>query len=152
MVSCFPKCSLPCIFISFWCLVILSDKYLYSDPKWFKQLSSTSEAVAMPTVTDDSDENGTWMSCLNNQKKIHRLITRYFDEVLGQDPKQLPPIDLNAIAKEANHYDILLMCQLIVAIAVQSDNNRAYIDMIQSLSQKSQHSLMLSIEEVSFYL
>lgn len=103
----------------------------------------------MPTVTDDRDESGTWVSRLNNQKKIHRLITRYFDEVLGQDPEHLPSIDLNAIAKEAKHYDLLLMCQLIVAIAVQSDNNRAYIDMIQSLSQKSQHSLMLSIEEVS---
>lgn len=40
------------------------------------------------------------------------------------------------------------MCQLVIAIAVQSDNNRTYIEMIQSLSQKSQHALMVSIEEV----
>ncbi|KAI7873563.1 hypothetical protein K492DRAFT_138875 [Lichtheimia hyalospora FSU 10163] len=128
--------------------VVFSKVLIAIDPKWFKQLSSTLEAASMPTFTGDNDENGTWVSRLSNQKKIHRLITRYFDEVLGQDPEQLPSIDLNAIAKEANHYDLLLMCQLIVAIAVQSDNNRVYIDMIQSLSQKSQHSLMLSIEEV----
>ncbi|KAG1438397.1 hypothetical protein G6F56_012654 [Rhizopus delemar] len=40
------------------------------------------------------------------------------------------------------------MCQLVIAIAVQSDNNRTYIEMIQSLTQKSQHALMVSIEEV----
>lgn len=40
------------------------------------------------------------------------------------------------------------MCQLVIAIAVQSDNNKVYIEMIQSLSQKSQHALMVSIEEV----
>lgn len=40
------------------------------------------------------------------------------------------------------------MCQLVIAIAVQSDNNKIYIEMIQSLSQKSQHALMVSIEEV----
>lgn len=35
-----------------------------------------------------------------------------------------------------------------IAIAVQSDNNKMYIEMIQSLTQKSQHALMVSIEEV----
>ena len=40
------------------------------------------------------------------------------------------------------------MCQLVIAIAVQSDNNKRYIEMIQSLTQKSQHALMVSIEEV----
>lgn len=40
------------------------------------------------------------------------------------------------------------MCQLVIAIAVQSDHNKTYIEMIQSLSQKSQHALMVSIEDV----
>lgn len=60
----------------------------------------------------------------------------------------MPSINLTAIAKDADLHELLIMCQLIVAIAVQCDNNRVYIDMIQSLSQKSQHALMLSIEEV----
>lgn len=83
---------------------------------------------------------------------MHKLITRYFDEVLGQDPELLPSINLAGIAKDADLHELLLLCQLIIAIAVQSDNNRTYIEMIQSLSQKSQHALMLSIEEVSLLL
>lgn len=55
---------------------------------------------------------------------------------------------MSAIAKDADSHELLLMCQLVIAIAVQSDNNRTYIEMIQSLSQKSQHALMVSIEEV----
>ena len=82
---------------------------------------------------------------------MHKLITRYFDEVLGQDPELLPSINLAGIAKDADLHELLLLCQLIIAIAVQSDNNRTYIEMIQSLSQKSQHALMLSIEEVSLF-
>lgn len=58
-------------------------------------------------------------------------------------------MDLNAIAKDADLHQILIMCQLVIAIAVQSDNNRMYIEMIQSLSQISQHALMVSIEEVN---
>ncbi|KAI9315235.1 hypothetical protein BX666DRAFT_1861342 [Dichotomocladium elegans] len=96
-----------------------------------------------------NNSDSSWVVRLNNQKRIHKLITRYFDEVLGQDPELLPVVDLTAIAKEAKHHELLRMCQLVVAIAVQSDNNRVYIDMIQSLSQKSQHALMLSIEEAS---
>ncbi|KAI9317578.1 HOOK protein-domain-containing protein [Dichotomocladium elegans] len=136
--------------------VILSEVLIDIDPKWFKQLSKSSaeaNAVKRNSINSngsDSNNGGdsAWVMRLNNQKKIHKLITRYFEEVLGQDPELLPAIDLNAIAKGANHHDLLLMCQLVVAIAVQSDNNRMYIDMIQSLSQKSQHALMLSIEEV----
>ena len=94
------------------------------------------------------NDDSSWVMRLNNQKRIHKLITRYFDEVLGQDPELLPSIDLAAIAKHANPLELLRMCQFIVAIAVQCDNNRVYIDMIQSLTQKSQHALMLSIEEV----
>ncbi|KAI9253905.1 hypothetical protein BDA99DRAFT_443247 [Phascolomyces articulosus] len=92
--------------------------------------------------------NSTWVVRFNTIKKMHKLITRYFDEVLGQDPDLLPSINLAGIAKDADLHELLLLCQLIIAIAVQSDNNRTYIEMIQSLSQKSQHALMLSIEEV----
>jgi hypothetical protein len=84
----------------------------------------------------------------NNQKKLHKLITRYFEDIVGQDPELLPTVNLTAIAKDADLHELLLMCQLVIAIAVQSDNNKTYIEMIQSLTQKSQHALMVSIEEV----
>lgn len=57
-------------------------------------------------------------------------------------------MNLTSIAKDADLHELLRMCQFVIAVAVQSDNNKTYIDMIQSLSNKSQQTLMLSIEEV----
>ncbi|ORZ17099.1 hypothetical protein BCR42DRAFT_326269 [Absidia repens] len=116
--------------------VVLSDILTDVDSKWFKQIPS------------QADTQLTWVHRLNNQKIVYKLITRYFEEVLGQDPELLPTVDLNAIAKNADLHQLLLVCQMVIAIAVQSDNNHRYIEMIQSLSQKSQHALMVSIEEV----
>ncbi|KAG0182026.1 hypothetical protein DFQ29_006144 [Apophysomyces sp. BC1021] len=115
--------------------IILSEILTDIDSKWFKQI--------VPTETGTN-----WVVRFNNQKKLHKLITRYFEEILGQDPELLPSVNLTAIAKDADLHELLLMCQLVIAVAVQSDNNRVYIDMIQSLTQKSQHALMVSIEEV----
>ncbi|KAL0088416.1 hypothetical protein J3Q64DRAFT_1725531 [Phycomyces blakesleeanus] len=115
--------------------IILSQVLTDIDPKWFKQITPTETA-------------SNWVVRFNNQKKIHKLITRYFEEILGQDPELLPTVNVSAIAKDADQHEILLVCQMIIAIAVQSDNNRIYIDMIQSLTQKSQHCLMVSIEQV----
>ncbi|KAI7866470.1 hypothetical protein BDF14DRAFT_848687 [Spinellus fusiger] len=115
--------------------IILSQVLADIDTKWFKQITPTETA-------------SNWVVRFNNQKKIHKLITRYFEEILGQDPEHLPPVNLSAIAKDADLHEILLVCQFVIAIAVQSDNNRIYIEMIQSLSQKSQHALMVSIEQV----
>ncbi|KAG1048525.1 hypothetical protein G6F43_009086 [Rhizopus delemar] len=115
--------------------IILSEILADIDSKWFKQLTAT-----------ESTEN--WVVRFNNQKKLYKAITRYFEEVVGQDPQYLPTINLTAIAKDADLHELLLMCQLVIAIAVQSDNNKAYIEMIQSLTQKNQHALMVSIEEV----
>jgi methylglyoxal synthase len=67
---------------------------------------------------------------------------------MGQDIECIPVVNLNAIAKDADAKDLLRLCQLVVALAVQSENNNMYIEMIQSLTQKSQHALMVSIEEV----
>ncbi|KAI7849977.1 hypothetical protein BDC45DRAFT_265743 [Circinella umbellata] len=134
---------------------VLSSVLIDIDGKWFRPLGSNepggltsrnkrnSNGNANPT-----NGNSTWVVRFNTIKKMHKLITRYFDEVLGQDPELLPSINLAGIAKDADLHELLLLCQLIIAIAVQSDNNRTYIEMIQSLSQKSQHALMLSIEEV----
>ncbi|KAI8343318.1 HOOK protein-domain-containing protein [Chlamydoabsidia padenii] len=116
--------------------VVLSDILTDVDGKWFKQ------------IPNQTDTQLTWVHRLNNQKIVYKLITRYFEEVLGQDPELLPTVDLSAIAKNADLHQLLLMCQMVIAIAVQSDNNHRYIEMIQSLSQKSQQALMVSIEEV----
>ncbi|KAI8055551.1 uncharacterized protein B0P05DRAFT_581700 [Gilbertella persicaria] len=115
--------------------VVLSDILSDIDAKWFKPIKPTETAT-------------NWVVRFNNQKKLHKLITRYFEDIVGQDPELLPSVNLTAIAKDADLHELLLMCQLVMAIAVQSDNNKRYIEMIQSLTQKSQHALMVSIEEV----
>ncbi|KAM3583801.1 hypothetical protein VKS41_003772 [Umbelopsis sp. WA50703] len=84
----------------------------------------------------------------NNLKKLHKLVIRYYEEIMGQDIECIPVVNLNAIAKDADAKDLLRLCQLVVALAVQSENNNMYIEMIQSLTQKSQHALMVSIEEI----
>ncbi|KAI7903327.1 uncharacterized protein BX663DRAFT_48680 [Cokeromyces recurvatus] len=118
--------------------VILSEILSDIDPKWFKQIKPTETA-------------SNWVVRFNNQKKLHKSITRYFEDIIGQDPECLPTINLTAIAKDADLHELLIMCQLVIAIAVQSDNNKLYIEMIQGLSQKSQHALMVSIEKVMSY-
>ncbi|RCI02545.1 hypothetical protein CU098_008061 [Rhizopus stolonifer] len=118
--------------------IVFSEVLTDIDPKWFKKISA-------------NESSGAWVVRFNNQKKIYKAITRYFEEIVGQDPELLPNVNLTAIAKDADLHELLSMCQLVIAIAVQSDNNKLYIEKIQSLTQKSQHALMVSIEEVMNY-
>lgn len=67
---------------------------------------------------------------------------------MGRDIENLLPINLNSIAKDDDIRETIKLCQLIICIAVQCHKNQIYIGKIQSLSQQSQHALMLSIEEV----
>ncbi|CAM0141512.1 unnamed protein product [Umbelopsis sp. WA50703] len=116
--------------------IILSQVLLEIDPIWFK------------TLTPATDASDNWMIRFNNLKKLHKLVIRYYEEIMGQDIECIPVVNLNAIAKDADAKDLLRLCQLVVALAVQSENNNMYIEMIQSLTQKSQHALMVSIEEI----
>ncbi|KAF9410869.1 hypothetical protein BGZ94_001498 [Podila epigama] len=88
-----------------------------------------------------------WVHKYNNLKKLHKLVTRYIEEKLGQSLSELDPPDLNAIAKEGDPIEVLKLCELVIAIAVQCQRNQYYIQKIQSLPQTSQHALMLSLEQ-----
>ena len=96
--------------------------------------------------------NGNWVLMFNNLKKIYKVLTRYYEEVLGF-PAGFPSgalsvPNLNAIAKENDLNELARLFQLTVAMAVQCQRNQVYIEKIQSLSQESQHALMVTIEEV----
>jgi protein HOOK3 len=89
----------------------------------------------------------------NNLKKIYKVLTRYYEEVLGF-PAGFPAgalavPNLNAIARDNDLAELVRLLQLVIALAVQCPRNQVYIEKIQSLSQESQHALMLAIEEVS---
>ncbi|KAI9286976.1 hypothetical protein BC943DRAFT_275454 [Umbelopsis sp. AD052] len=117
--------------------IILFEVLAHIDAKWFKLIRS-------------ADLSDNWVLKFNNLKKLNKLVNRYYEEVLGQQDftDKIPNINLTAIAKDADVDEILKLCQLVIVIAVLSENNSIYIEKMQSLSQSSQHALMVCIEQV----
>jgi len=76
-------------------------------------------------------------------------MTQYFSDVLGQPTDALEVPDLQAVAKDYNVPSTLIMCRLTLAIAVQCDKNKEFIEKIQGLSEANQHHLMKAIEQVN---
>ena len=84
----------------------------------------------------------------NNLKKLYKVLIGYYEEVLGQNTSAVEVPNLTSIARDADVVELLKLAQLVIALAVQCENNQQYIAKIQSLNQQSQHALMLSIETV----
>lgn len=89
-----------------------------------------------------------WVLRFSALKRVYRLITQYFSDFLGQFTDTLQVPDLQAVAKEYNVPSTLMMCRLTLAIAVQCDKNKEFIEKIQGLSEGDQHCLMKAIEQV----
>ena len=89
-----------------------------------------------------------WVLRFSALKRVYRLITQYFSDVLGQFTDTLEVPDLQAVSKEYNVSSTLMMCRLTLAIAVQCDKNKEFIERIQGLSEGDQHCLMKAIEQV----
>ncbi|KAF9153147.1 hypothetical protein BGX21_001686, partial [Mortierella sp. AD011] len=87
-----------------------------------------------------------WVHKYNNLKKLHKLVTRYLEEKLGQSLVKLDPPNLNAIAKDGDSIEVLKLCELVIAVAVQCDRNQFYIQRIQTLPHSVQRALMHSLE------
>lgn len=75
-------------------------------------------------------------------------MTQYFTDVLGKPTSSLDVPDLQAVAKDANIGATLIMCRLTIAIGVQCEKNKEFIEKIQGLSENDQHYLMRAIEQV----
>ncbi|OSD02786.1 HOOK-domain-containing protein [Trametes coccinea BRFM310] len=89
-----------------------------------------------------------WVLRFSSLKKLYRLMTQYFSEVLHQPAGALDIPDLQSIAKDYNVNATLVLCRLAIAIAVQCENNQTIIERIQKLTESEQHSLMRVIEQV----
>ncbi|CAB4379078.1 unnamed protein product [Rhizophagus irregularis] len=114
---------------------VLIDIVVNIDPKWFKLLSRS------------NDDN--WVMKINKLKKLHLLLTRYYEENLGYtNIKNLEAPNFNAIAKENNLVETMKLYSLIVTLAVTYKDKAGQITKIQHLSPKSQQGLMLTIEGV----
>jgi protein HOOK3 len=85
-------------------------------------------------------------------KRLFRLITQYFTDVLHQPTSFLEVPDLQAIAKDFDEAGTLALCRLTIAIAVHSEQNKVIIERIQLLTEPKQHILMKAIEQVSYVL
>ncbi|KAI0316800.1 HOOK-domain-containing protein [Amylostereum chailletii] len=107
------------------------------DAEYFRQPSRPS-----PEPSDN------WVLRFSALKRVYRLMTQYFTDILHQPTSALEVPDLQAIAKDHDVASTLLMCRLTVAIAVQCERNSDFIGKIQGLGQGDQHYLMRAIEQV----
>ncbi|KAJ2490094.1 hypothetical protein IWW37_003443 [Coemansia sp. RSA 2050] len=105
------------------------------DRQWFKSIRS-------------ADIGDNWVLKMNNLKKLYKLVTRYYEEVLGYPTSNLVEPNLAAIAKNEEAGELLKLCHLILTLAVQCERNQVYIGKIMSLGEEDQRSLMVSIESV----
>ncbi|KAJ2854615.1 hypothetical protein J3B02_002587 [Coemansia erecta] len=85
---------------------------------------------------------------MNNLKKLYKLVTKYYEDVLGYPASNLAEPNLAAIAKNEDPEELLKLCHLVLTLAVQCERNQLYIGKIMSLDEDDQRSLMVSIESV----
>ncbi|KAJ1979913.1 hypothetical protein H4R34_002655 [Dimargaris verticillata] len=119
--------------------IVLFEICANVDPKRFKLLQT-------------ADIGDNWVLKVNNLKKLHKMITHYYDDVLNQPIHKLDPVHLNLIAREGDTKELLKLCQLVLFLAVQSENNHQYVSQIQTLGPKAQHAIMILIETMQSQL
>jgi protein HOOK3 len=79
-------------------------------------------------------------------------MTQYFADVLQRPTGSLEVPDLQAMAKDHDVPATLIMFRMTIAIGVQCERNKEFIDKIQGLSETDQHYIMKAIEQVRFLI
>jgi hypothetical protein len=110
---------------------------LRSDADYFRQ-----------SVRSASQSTDNWVLRFNALKRLYRLMTQYFTDVLQKPTGGLNVPDLQALAKDFSITPALGMCHFTIAIGVQCEKNKEFIAKIQELSETDQHYLMKAIEQV----
>jgi protein HOOK3 len=110
-----------------------------SDQNYFRQ-----------PVRSLSQPSENWVLRFGSLKRLYRLMTQYFADVLQKPTSSLDVPDLQAIAKDHSLSATLIMCRLTIVIGVQCERNKEFIDKIQVLSETDQHHLMKAIEQVNY--
>ncbi|EPB83281.1 hypothetical protein HMPREF1544_09981 [Mucor circinelloides 1006PhL] len=118
--------------------IILFEVASDIDSKWFKSIRS-------------ADVGDNWVLKHNNLKKLYKVVSRYYEEILGIPFSNFPEVDLNAIAKDADTRAIVQLCKYILTSAVVGPNNSKYIPEIQLMSESDQKHLKAIIEETLNY-
>ncbi|KAJ7849065.1 HOOK protein-domain-containing protein [Mycena olivaceomarginata] len=113
------------------------------------EVLSLVDAEYFPQSTRPSAQpSDNWVLRFSALKRLYRLMTQYFADILQKPTSGLDVPDLQAIAKDHSVPATLTMCRLTIAIGVQCEKNKQFIDRIQGLSETDQHYLMKAIEQV----
>ncbi|TFK42804.1 hypothetical protein BDQ12DRAFT_293653 [Crucibulum laeve] len=114
----------------------------------FEVLSLVDENYFRQSARPSAQPSDNWVLRFSALKRLYRLMTQYFSDVLQKPTTSLDVPDLQAIAKDHNVAATLLMCRLTIVIGVQCEKNKEFIEKIQGLSETDQHHLMKAIEQV----
>ncbi|KAF8894385.1 HOOK protein-domain-containing protein [Infundibulicybe gibba] len=114
----------------------------------FEVLSLVDAEYFRQSTRPSAQPSDNWVLRFSALKRLYRLMTQYFADVLQKPTSSLDVPDLQAIAKDHNLFATLIMCRLTIAIGVQCERNKSFIDKIQVLSETDQHHLMKAIEQV----
>lgn len=95
-----------------------------------------------------SQSSDNWVLRFSALKRLYRLLTQYFEDVLQKPTSSLDVPNLQAAAKDSDVTALLIMCRMTLAVAVQCEKNREIIEHIQRLDEDAQHHLMKAIEQV----
>lgn len=95
-----------------------------------------------------SQSSDNWVLRFSALKRLYRLLTQYFEDVLQKPTSSLDVPNLQAAAKDSDVAALLIMCRMTLAVAVQCEKNREIIEHIQRLDEDAQHHLMKAIEQV----
>ncbi|CAE6460999.1 unnamed protein product [Rhizoctonia solani] len=112
----------------------------------FEVLSQVDEEYFRSPPRSQSSEN--WVIRFGQLKRLFRLITQYFVDVLHRQTAELEVPDLQAIAQNHDVVQTLVLCRLTIAISVQGKKNSEVIAGIQKLPQADQRAIMTAIEKV----
>ncbi|KAH7341569.1 HOOK protein-domain-containing protein [Rhizoctonia solani] len=112
----------------------------------FEVLSQVDEEYFRNLPRSQSSEN--WVIRFGQLKRLFRLITQYFVDVLHRQTAELEVPDLQAIAQNHDVVQTLVLCRLTIAISVQGKKNSEVIAGIQKLPQADQRAIMTAIEKV----
>lgn len=114
----------------------------------FEVLSLVDGAYFRQSTRPSAQPSDNWVLRFSSLKRLYRLMTQYFADVLRKPTSSLDVPDLQAIAKDHNLPAVLTLCRLTLVIGVQCEKNKEFIDKIQGLSEADQHHLMKAIEQV----
>ncbi|KIY68000.1 HOOK-domain-containing protein [Cylindrobasidium torrendii FP15055 ss-10] len=93
------------------------------------------------------EPSDNWVLRFGSLKRLYRLMTQYFSDILQKATNSLEVPNLSAMAKDSDIQAILIMCRLTIAIGVQCERNHEFVGKIQGLSERDQHNLMRAIEQ-----